>query len=145
MVLDRDALEVWKEVPPTGSGIAKVIRCARRFRAWHRSLRLEERRYLEAVSRVVDAIRSPLLLKVVGGLLARLMKAVRGIPGAGLGIGRDLGFMMATVGRALAKRISLIAQGWGNRRAFLWASDAAFIRYLTVMHINAPIGYDISA
>ncbi|MEM3019248.1 MAG: hypothetical protein QXO92_03235, partial [Candidatus Bathyarchaeia archaeon] len=73
MVLDRDALEVWKEVPPTGSGIAKVIRCARRFRAWYRSLRLEERRYLEAVSKVVDAIRSPLLLKVVGGLLARLM------------------------------------------------------------------------
>jgi len=131
---DSDALEVWKHIPPTGLGIGRLIQKARRYRAWYRSLRFEERRYLEALSRLFDAIRSPLVLKVAGSLLGRLLKAIRG-----LGIG-DLGFMMERIGKPLAERISLIALRWGYRKAYGWARDKGFIRYLTIMSLNAPFG-----
>jgi hypothetical protein len=132
---DSDALEVWKHIPPTGLGIGRLIQKARRYRAWYRSLRFEERRYLEALSRLFDAIRSPLVLKVAGSLLGRLLKALRSF-----GIG-DLGFMMERIGKPLAKRISLIALRWGYWKAYGWARDKGFIRYLTVMSLNAPLGY----
>jgi len=125
----REGLDVWKEVPPTREGLAKLILRARRRNAWFRKLRWDERRYLEAVVRVVDRLRSHLLLRVVGGMVKRLLDVMRVM-------GLDVAYLMRTVGKPLAQGLSLIAQGWGNKAAARWAEDLGFIRYLTVMYIN---------
>jgi hypothetical protein len=41
------------------------------------------------------------------------------------------------VGKPLARRISRIAQKWGNKPAQEWAEDEGFSRYLTIVNMNS--------
>lgn len=123
--------EVWDRVPPTRDGLRRLRSRAMRCGVWFRWLRWSERRYLDAVIRVVDVMRSPLLLRVVGTILKRVLDHLRG--GAG-----DIAYLMRTVGRSLARVVSRIAFGWGYGAALRWQEDQGFIQYLTVMHVNVP-------
>jgi len=123
-----DILEVWREVSPTREGLTRLILRARRCNAWFK-LKWSERRYLEAVVRVVDRLRSPLLLGVVGRIVEKLLRAMRDR-------GRDIAQIMRTVGKPVAQRLSRIAQRWGDQSAARWAEDERFIRFLTIMYIN---------
>jgi len=49
--------------------------------------------------------------------------------------------LMETVGSPLALRLSMIASGWGNPSASLWAHDCDFVRFLAVNYMNMPDGY----
>jgi len=45
--------------------------------------------------------------------------------------------MTREIGKPLANRISLLAQAWGNISAAKWSADKRFIRFLTVIAMNA--------
>jgi len=126
-----DILEVWKEVSPTREGLTRLILRARRCNAWFRVLGCAERRYLAAVVRTLDQLRSPLLLQVVGRSVRKLLNAMRGMVG-------DLAYKMQAIGKPLARSVSLHAQGWGYKSAARWAEDEGFIRFLTILYINGP-------
>lgn len=100
--------------------------------SWFRVLSLDKRRFIEAVIETVDKIQSSLLLKLMTELAEKLLKAIGGIQAL---IG-NISYGMLNFGLPLAKRISTIAQSWGNSTAKRWATDEGFIRYLTVTDIN---------
>jgi hypothetical protein len=104
----------------------------RRNNTWFRVLSLDKRRFIDAVIQTVDRIQSTLLLKLMVELSEKLLNAIGGIP---VLIG-SISYGMITYGTPLARRVSTIAQAWGNKIAKLWASDQTFIRYLTVIDQN---------
>jgi hypothetical protein len=55
----------------------------------------------------------------------------------------DFDLRIERVGRPLAEKLSRIASVWGNVSAFAWVSERAFLRYLTVLHLNAPRAHQI--
>lgn len=100
--------------------------------AWFKVLSLDKRRFIEAVIQTVDRIQSSLLLKLMTELAEKLLVAIGGIPAL---IGK-IPYGMINYGLPLAKRISIVAQSWGNQTAEKWANDEGFIRYLTVLDVN---------
>ncbi|MCW3999799.1 MAG: hypothetical protein NWE93_06135 [Candidatus Bathyarchaeota archaeon] len=100
--------------------------------SWFRVLPLDKRRFIDAVIQTVDRVHSSLLLKILTPLAEKLMKAIGGLQG----LMGQLFYGMQTYGRPLAQRVSAVASGWGNKNAAKWATDVAFIRYLTVIEMN---------
>jgi len=75
---------------------------------------------------VVETVRSLVLARSLTCVVEKLMEAMES------GVAR----LTRTVGHRLARRLSEIAQGWGNKAACSWAFDLGFVRYLAVMQNN---------
>ncbi|MCW3982399.1 MAG: hypothetical protein NWE96_00210 [Candidatus Bathyarchaeota archaeon] len=100
--------------------------------SWFRLLSVDKRRLIDAVIQTVDQVKSALLIKILSPLAEKLLQAIGGLAGL---MGK-LNFTMTTFAQFLAKRISQIAQKWGNKLAASWASDRGFIRFLAVTDMN---------
>ena len=95
---------------------------------WFKALPRIDRALVDLTIKVASSIRSTTLAenllaitkKLEGLLESSLLRAFRG------------------VAYTLAQKLSLVAQKWGNPSAKNWGSDASFIRFLAVMHINEP-------
>ena len=93
---------------------------------WFRSLPRIDRVLVDLTIRVAGRVRSftlaenvlAVVRKLEGVLESRFVRAVR------------------EVGSPLARRLGLIAQGWGNRAAVKWAADEGFARFLAAMSLN---------
>jgi hypothetical protein len=99
---------------------------ALRHGIWFRALNLVERGILDLTTRYVACIKSSKLATVVMAILEKLRIASEGV----------VDRLVRTVGFSLAKKVSVVAQSWGNRSAFSWANDSDFARYLAVSHLN---------
>lgn len=117
----------------TRDKLAKIRTKAIRKGVWFRILNRAERALIELTIKIVKRVRSLLLTKVLISLVTKLLTALEG----------KVGHLMRKVGQHLAKRISLIAQSWGHVSAYLWKAEHGFVRYLTVMYINAPGNYKL--
>jgi hypothetical protein len=101
---------------------------AKRAGVWFRALPRIDRALVDLTIRVANIVRSFTLArnilavtkKLEGLLESSLLRAFRGIA------------------LQLAKKLSAIAQKWGNTSANRWASDVSFVNFLAVMHINKP-------
>jgi hypothetical protein len=101
-------------------------RMALRRRIWFRALSLVERGILDLTTQYVASIKSSKLATVVTAILEKLRIASEGV----------VDRLVRTVGFSLAKKISIVAQRWGNRLAIFWALDADFARFLAITHLN---------
>jgi len=108
--------------------LKKVKVRAFRNGAWFRALHRLDRVLVDLTIRVVDRIRSATLVK---NILTVIKKLEENVGGDLLRDLNDLGF-------SLARKLSLIAQRWGNTSAKKWAFDLSFLRFLVVLHINDP-------
>lgn len=99
---------------------------AMRRGVWFRALSRIDRVLLELTVSVVPRVRSFKLAKMLSTIVERLEDALEGRV---LHVFRRIGFQ-------LARRISSLAQKWGNKTAHAWANDLGFIRYLTIMKVN---------
>ena len=106
--------------------ISVIKKCALRRGIWFRALSRVERGVLDLTTRYVDCIRSAQLAKVVTAILEKLRIASEGV----------VDRLVRTVGFSLAKKVSIVAQSWGNHLAIAWAKDSDFARYLAVTHLN---------
>jgi len=113
-------------VPLTRVGIARARALALRRGVWYRVLTRVERACLDLSARVVERVRSRRLAQVLTAILCKLGAAMES---AVERAAREFG-------RPLARRLSAIAQRWGNGSAVSWAEDRGFIRYLVVGVIN---------
>jgi len=112
----------------TKKQLVKLRLKAIRAGVWFRALPRIDRVLVDLTIRVASSIRSVTLAKNIlavtrkleGLLESRILRAFRG------------------VALKLAKKLSLIAQRWGNNSAKRWASDVSFVNFLAVMHINEP-------
>jgi len=111
----------------TREALAKLRLKALRRGVWFRDLKREERKLLELTIRVVEKVRSFLLVKIVSRIVGKLCEAMEGM----------VIRLMKTEGRSLAEKISKIGQAWGNRAAKSWAKDRGFIQYLTVNNLSS--------
>lgn len=114
------------------SALAILKQKAVRNRSWFKVLRLEDRRFLDAVMGTVRRVRSATLLDLLEPLVKKLLDAIGGVRAL---IG-EVSYRTRITGTLLAQRISRIAQSWGNKNAEVWATDERFMRYLAVVDMN---------
>ena len=101
---------------------------AMRAGVWFRALPRIDRVLVDFTIKVTSNIRSVTLAKSIllvtrkleGFLESRLLRAFR------------------EVGLPLAKKLSSLAQKWGNPSAKEWQSDSSFASFLAVLSINEP-------
>ena len=105
-----------------------IRRKATRRGVWFHALTKVERGIVDLTLRVVTTIRSRLLMKVIERIVAKLQDAMES----------TVVRLMREVGHPLARKLSGIAQVWGNRGAARWRTDPGFIQYLTITYMNAP-------
>jgi len=115
-------------IPPTREALARLRLKALRRGVWFKELSRDERILVKLVIRVTQRIQSFLLARLISGIMKKLLNALES----------EVTQLMRTVGRALAQKLSGIAQGWGNRSAKRWPQDSGFIQYLTIMDLNKP-------
>jgi hypothetical protein len=110
------------------SGLARLRSLAVRQGVWFRVLSRLDRGLVDLALRLLKSIRSRTLATTLGSIVQRLVQALEG----------KVSCMMRQVGGQLAEKMSRIAQGWGNESAREWAKDPGFVRYLTILSMNAP-------
>ena len=117
----------------TSSFLLKMRRRAMRRRVWYRALDRVERGILSLTARVVDRVESA----VLGVELVKIMRKLRDALKSGF-VRR-----MEEHGFGRAKEVAGQAVAWGYGAARVWASDLAFVRYLTVFDVNKPTGFGV--
>lgn len=106
--------------------LVKLRSRAMRAGVWFRCLPRIDRVLVDLTIKVADCVRSPYLFgsliavagKLEGLLESKLERAIRefGVP--------------------LARKLSVLAQRWGNWSAAEWGRDPGFVRYWAVMKLN---------
>jgi hypothetical protein len=76
--------------------------------------------------KVVEKVKSPLLMKVLKPIVEKLLNATQS----------KILATMKKIGLSTARKLSQIAQTWGHKTAASWITDFNYIRYLAIMHIN---------
>ena len=114
--------------PLSRNELVKVKTRALRKGVWYSVLTKVERACMDLVIKVVEMVRSRLLIKVLYSLLKKLEEAMES----------QIWRLMREIGSNVALKLSRIAQEWGHKSAAQWAKDKNFIKYLTVTHMNAP-------
>ncbi len=114
----------------TAGFLIRLRRRAMRAGVWFKALDTMDRGIMILTPMVVDRVRSPTLGRVIVEIVRRLREALDG-------------GLMRSLAQAISKalRIASHAVGWGYRDAASWAWDEGFIRYLTLLELNAPSGW----
>jgi len=101
---------------------------AMRSGAWFRALRRIDRVLIDLTIKVACNVRSVILAKSILAVARKL----EGIMESGFSRAlREVGFQRA-------RKLSLVAQEWGNLSANEWSSDPSFAIFLAVLSINEP-------
>jgi len=108
-----------------------VRRKAFRRRVWYSALDRVERGILSLTSQIVDRVESRVLGVELVKILAKLRDAMKSA------------FTRHVESYGFKRVVQLVkqAKAMGCERALEWLHDMSFIRYLTFIDINQPIGY----
>ena len=113
-------------VPLTREALSKLRLKAVRRGGWFRDLKHVERKLLDLTIRVVERVRSFVLVKIVSRLVGKLCEAMES----------RVYRLMRSEGRAMVERLSGIAQGWGYKAAGSWVLDGGFMQFLVVSNLG---------
>ena len=108
------------------SYLMEIRRKAVRKGVWFRVLSRAERAILDLIPKCVSQPKSPKLIDIVAKIIVKVKNALKS----------PIIDLMDRIGKPLAKKLSQIAQRWGNQTAKEWAEDPSFIRYLTITKMN---------
>ena len=106
--------------------LARIRVMAIRRGVWFKVLSRLERGLVDLSLKVTGEIRSKILARAICSIVKKLLEALES----------KVRPLMRQMGAPLAKKISQIAQNWGNKTAHAWANDVGFIRYLTIIKVN---------
>ena len=101
---------------------AKAMRCG----VWFRALNRIDRVLYSLTMKVTDVVRSGKLARLLFPIVNELVKRLE----------NRFSFALKEIGYPLARRLSQLAQEWGNMQAEKWMSDLKFARFLAVLHVN---------
>ena len=93
---------------------------------WFKALPRIDRVLIDLAIKVTQSIRSPSLAKCIVSITRKLEGLLE----------NRLERAMKEIGFPLARKLSLFAMKWGNRRAQEWTEDVGFVRYLAAMKLN---------
>lgn len=116
----------WNSTSLSRSELTKLRVKARRRGVWFRMLSRVERGLIDLSIKVVEKVRSLVLARSLISVVEKLLEAMES----------EVARLMRTVGCSLARKLSEVAQGWGNKAARLWATDFSFVQYLAVTQKN---------
>jgi len=106
--------------------LARIRLMAIRRGVWFNVLSKLERGLVDLSLKVTREIRSKILVRAICSIVKKLLEALES----------KVKMLMCQIGTPLAKKISQIAQNWGNKTAHAWANDLGFIQYLTIIKVN---------
>ena len=106
-------------------------RRAIRKRVWFGALDGLERGIYNLVCRIVDRVESPVLGKVLLGMVVKLRDILKG----------EFARLMESLGVRRAWEAAACAVAWGYGAAWTWRGDAGFARFFAVMEFNASSGW----
>ena len=115
-----------KRTPLMRSEMIKIKARALRRGVWFRVLTRADRACVDLAIKVVERVRSRFLQKVLSSVLKKLEEALES----------QVRRLMREVGDNLAKKMSQVAQTWGNKSAVKWSEDIGFAQYLTITYMN---------
>jgi hypothetical protein len=100
----------------------KAIRCG----IWFRALSRIDRALVDLTMNVVNCARSRKLVSALLSVVTKLEDALE----------NRVFQAVNGVGLELSRKLSRLAQNWGNKSASNWADDRRFARFLAIMYIN---------
>jgi len=115
-------------IPLTKDELTKIKVRAIRRGVWFRVLSRVERASIDLTIKIVKKVRSLLLARVLASIVKKLLDAMES----------KVARLMREIGQALAKKLTRIAQNWGNKLANQWVTDPGFVQYLTINYMNTP-------
>ena len=127
-ILCKGFQSVQNQITITRSKLVNLRAKAIRRGIWFRVLSKTERACIELTIKIVDKVRSHLLAKVLASIIRKLLGAMKS----------RIVHAMEEIGCSIARKLSQIAQKWGNISATHWMMNPSFIKYLTIIHMNTP-------
>ena len=117
----------------TGPFLSEMRRRAIRKGVWFKALDNVERGILSLTARLVDKVESAVLGVELVKILNKLRDALKS------------GFVkqMEAFGFKRARELAKLALQWGHGAAQVWASDLSYVRYLTLIDMNQPTGFNV--
>jgi len=117
----------------TGPFLSEMRRKAIRKGVWFKALDNVERGILSLTARLVDRVESAVLGVELVKILNKLRDALKS------------GFVkqMEAFGFKRARELAKLALQWGYGAAQVWASDLCYVRYLTLIEMNQPTGFNV--
>jgi hypothetical protein len=109
------------------AGLLKLRLKAQRAGSWIRTLDRIDRVMINLAIIVADKVHSPTLAKAIFYIVNKLER---------VSANRDFSSIVREAGFPLARRLSFLAQKWGNMHARSWAFDISFARFLAIMSLN---------
>jgi hypothetical protein len=100
----------------------KAIRCG----VWFTALQRIDRVLIDLTIKVNNNVRSYTLAKSILTVARKLQEVFQS----------KLAHKIKEIGIPLTRKLSRLAQNWGNKGAWEWVNDADFARYLTIMKLN---------
>jgi hypothetical protein len=108
------------------SQLVKMKLKAVRAGVWYKALKRIDRVLVDLTIDVAQRIRSISLAERLSLVLRKLEHVLES----------KVAWLAREVGFPLALKLGAMAQAWGNRDAWAWASDLSFVKYLAVMRFN---------
>lgn len=115
--------------PVSVESLIVAKRIALRRRTWFKTLSTIERAQVDLTIRVVQKVQSTVLKNILSGILQKISRVVE----------QQVSRLEKSVGRFMARKLSLIATSWGYRHAENWPQDEGFVQFLTINHMYTPI------
>ncbi len=108
------------------AALVKLRLKAMRAGVWFRALPRIDRVLVDLTIQVAENIRSPHLARCILAVTGKLEYALES----------KLKRAVREFGLAIAHKLCVFAQRWGNKAAQYWAKDPGFARYWAVMKLN---------
>lgn len=97
-----------------------------RNRLWFSALGRIDRVLIDVTLRVAKSVRSVTLARALYSVMKKLESAFQ----------NRIWNVVQNTGFLLARKLSMLAQNWGNSYAQNWAFDESFAKFLAIMHMN---------
>jgi len=108
--------------------LARIRSRAIRQGVWFRVLNRLDRGLVNLALKLTKSVRSEILAEALFSVVRKLQEAFVS----------KVRLSIRQIGAPLARKLSLIAQEWGNAIARYWMYDRSFMKFLTIMHMNNP-------
>ena len=109
------------------NGLLKLKLKAQRAGSWQRTLDRIDRVMINLAIMVAERVHSPTLAKAIFSIVNKLERVSEN---------SDFSRIVREAGFPLARKLSFLAQEWGNTHARNWAFDISFARFLAIMNLN---------
>ena len=107
--------------------LTKLKKKAIRRGVWFTVLRRIDRALIDLTIKVRDIVRSYNLVKSILTIARKVQEVFQS----------KLAHGIKEIGIPLSRKLSLLAQNWGNKGTWKWVNDANFAWYLTITKLNS--------